>query len=97
MSRLESIALIATIVSFCASTLYQVWRISDAVAGMRHNLEKQDIRLENLNDVQALSFNGFKEKIEHFITRSRNESKELDDRLKSVENFLTKTTEFEKR
>lgn len=97
MNKLETLALLTTLISFCASVLYQVWRMSSSVSDMRHNLEKQDIRLENLNDVQSLAFNGFREKIEHSVTRLRSELSELDQRLESTEGFLTKNTAFQKR
>ena len=97
MNKLETLVLVTTLFSFCASVLYQVWKISSAVSEMRYGLEKQDMRLESMNDVQTLAFNGFREKIEHFVTRSRGESREFSQRLESVENFLVKSTEFEKR
>jgi hypothetical protein len=93
----ETIALFISMTSFAVGILHQVWRISQAVSAMRHNLEKQDLRLEGLSDRQVLAFNGYKEKIEHFINRTRSELKDIDVRLQDAEHFLTKTTEFTKR
>lgn len=97
MNKFETIGFAITVISFCGSVLFQVWKVSSSVSDMKHGLEKQDIRLENLNDVQALAFNGFRERIDHAITRVRSEVQTLDNRTEGIENFLVKTTAFEKR
>jgi hypothetical protein len=79
-----------------------VWKIvilklNSEVLLLRHDLEKKDLQIENLQDVQQLSHNGLLEKFGHFSTRTRGEVAELDKRLKQVEHFLSKTTEFEPR
>ena len=97
MNKNESILFTITVLSFGAGLLHRVWLMSTAVAEMRHNLEKQDIRLENLNDLHEAGFNGFKERIEHFTNRTRGEIGELNKRLEDVESYLTKSTDFIRR
>jgi hypothetical protein len=97
MNKAELILFSITVLSFGAGLLHRVWLISSAVSDVRHNLEKQDIRLENLNNLQQAGFTGFKERIEHFTVRTRGEAGEIDKRLDDVEGFLTKTTDFTRR
>lgn len=95
--KIEAIVFAITLISFCGSVLYNVWRISASVSTMRHSLEKQDLRLEHLVDSHTLTFNGLRERNEHSISRLRGELEELSDRQEDVENFLQKNTAFEKR
>lgn len=97
VQKLEIIAFVITLASFCGSVLYNIWRISASVATMRHGLEKQDLRLEHLVDSHALTFNGLRERNEHSISRLKGEIEDLSDRQEDVENFLQKNTAFEKR
>ena len=106
--KAELILFLVSMASSTAAAMIFVWKIGLAVAGMKATLKEQiananfdrklnDERLEHLQDELELGFNGLREKFEHFSTRSRSESSELSKRLESVENFLVKTTEFEKR
>ncbi len=70
---------------------------STAVAEMRHNLEKQDMRLENLSLLHDAGFQGFKERIEHASARTREELNEQNRRLEDIEGYLTKSTDFTRR
>ncbi len=96
------------LVSFCVGTIAAVWRASSAVAKMQCELRDainrvetdltiKDLKLQNLQEVQVLSLNGFRKKIEHFIARTRGEIADHDRRLDDLEAFLTKTTDFVRR
>ncbi len=96
------------LLSFCIGTISVVWRASNAVSRMKCELRDainrvetdltiKDLKLQNLQDVQVLSVNGFREKIEHFVSRTRGEIAENNKRLEDLESFLTKTTDFVRR
>lgn len=108
MNRLEAFALALTIAGSIAAALMFIWKMGNAVATMQADLKSQivaanherslnDVRLEHLQQSLTLGFNGMREKFEHFSSRSRMEMNELDKRLACIENFLAKSTEFEKR
>lgn len=87
----------------CSVTVGTVlWRVitlkvSSELLLLRHDLEKKDLQIANLQDVQTLLQNGIKEKFEHFSNRVKDENSKLDKRVKHTEYFLSKTTEFEPR
>jgi hypothetical protein len=87
----------------CSVTVGTVlWRavtlkLNGEVLLLRHDLERKDLQIENLQNVQALGFKGLDEKFGHFSTRSRAEVKELDARTRQIENFLSKKSNFEPR
>ena len=106
--RTELILFLVSMASSAIAALIFVWKIGSAVSRMQAALKEQiaaanfdrklnDERLEHLQDSLKLGLNGLKEKFDHFATRSRAESGTLGDRVGAVENFLVKTTEFEKR
>jgi hypothetical protein len=72
-------------------------KLNGEVLLLQHNLEKKDLQISNLQDVQTLMQKGLEEKFGHFSTRSRAETSELDKRVRQVENFLSKGTNFEPR
>lgn len=72
-------------------------KLNGEVLLLRHDLEKKDIQISNLQDVQVLSQRGLEERFEHVTIRLKNESASLEKRLRQVEHFLAKTTEFEPR
>jgi hypothetical protein len=72
-------------------------KINGEVLLLRHDLEKKDLQIENLQDVQKLSHNGLIEKFGHFSTRSRAEVTEIEKRVRTLENFLSKVSKFEPR
>jgi hypothetical protein len=79
-----------------------IWRIitlklNSEVLLLKHNLERKDLQISNLQDVQTLSHKGLEEKFGHFSTRTRAEVKELDGRTRQIENFLSKNSKFEAR
>ena len=53
--------------------------------------------MEHLNDKLTLSLNGTKELVNHLRTRTKIESDRLDDRLRQLEQFLVKTTNYQPR
>lgn len=87
----------------CSVTVGTVlWRIiilklNAEVLLLQHNLEKKDLQIENLQNVQTLGHQGLIEKFGHFSSRSRAEVTELDKRMRQVENFLSKKAGFEPR
>jgi hypothetical protein len=87
----------------CSVTVGTVlWRavtlkLNGEVLLLRHDLEKKDLQISNLQDVQTLSHKGLDEKFGHFSTRTRAEVKELDGRTRQIENFLSKKSNFEPR
>ena len=100
----ESLAFILGLISLAGA----LWRIFSAIASMkdqlrtdirdvRENLQMKDMTLENLQDKQALAFNGLKERIDHSIIRLKAENNELKIRVASIEGYLVKTTNFEVR
>lgn len=104
MTKLETFALLLTIVGSIAAALIFIWKLGNSVATMQADLKAQitasnhersmnDLRLEHLQQSLTLGFNGMREKFEHFSTRSRSEYEKLEHRVRRVENFLQK--EFE--
>jgi hypothetical protein len=87
----------------CSITVGTVlWRavtlkLNGEVLLLRHDLEKKDLQIANLQDVQILMQKGLEEKFGHFSIRTRAEVAELDKRARQIENFLSKTTDFEPR
>lgn len=67
------------------------------IGQVRESLERKDLTLETLIDKQQLITNGLKERIDHHSIRLRAETKELEIRVRAIEGFLMKTTEFEAR
>lgn len=63
-----------------------MWKIFSIVA-----------RDKQADEMQLLALNGLKERIEHLSTRLSGQTDNLNRRLKQVERFLAKTTEFEER
>jgi hypothetical protein len=72
-------------------------KLNGEVLLLQHNLEKKDLQISNLQDVQTLMQKGLEEKFGHFSTRTRAEVLELDKRVRQIENFLSKGTDFEPR
>lgn len=87
----------------CAATLGTIiWRVislklASEILLLRHDLEKKDLQISNLQDVQVMLQNGSKEKFEHLLSRVKDDNLKIDKRLKHTENFLSKNTEFEVR
>lgn len=107
MLKTETVAFSITFFSFCITIITVVWKLSSSVSNMKadlkelvinvkHDLDLKGSKLEHLDDNLVLSFNGLREKFEHFSTRSRTEVNELNRRLQDVEEFLAKKTEFER-
>jgi hypothetical protein len=74
-----------------------ILKLNGEVLLLRHDLEKKDLQIGNLQDVQTLMQKGLEEKFGHFSTRTRGEVAELDKRLRQTEHYLSKTTDFEPR
>ncbi len=63
-----------------------MWKIFSVVA-----------RDKQADEMQLLALNGLRERVEHLSTRLSGQTDNLNRRLKQVERFLSKTTEFEER
>lgn len=79
-----------------------LWRVitlklSAEILLLRHDLEKKDLQIANLQDVQVLSHHGLEEKFEHFSGRIKSETSEASKHLRQIEHFLSKTTAYEPR
>ncbi|PZV19200.1 MAG: hypothetical protein DCF22_00600 [Leptolyngbya sp.] len=72
-------------------------RVYDAIQAVEHRLALLQSRIENLEDKVDLGFNGTRELIEHKSTRLFNTTDKHSDRLDDVEQFLVKSTEFNRR
>lgn len=99
MNKIETVIGLITITTSVCATLIFIWKLGNAVARIQADLQAQiaasnyernmnDLRLEHLQDSLALGFNGMREKFEHFSARSRNESKELEARMRRMESCL---------
>ncbi|MGB9774562.1 MAG: hypothetical protein ACPL4I_11155 [Bacteroidota bacterium] len=90
MSKSEITILVISVIGTLFTTLIPItalmWRIFQIVARDKHT-----------DEIQLLNLNGLKERIEHIGTRLNGQTENLNRRLKNVERFLAKTTEFEER
>ncbi len=90
MSRTEITILILSVLGTVFATSVPIatlmWKIFNVIA-----------RDKQTDELQLLTINGLKERIEHVSTRFSNQTENLNRRLKAVERFLSKTTEFEER
>lgn len=79
-----------------------LWRIislklDSEVRLMQHSLEKKDLQIESLQNIQILSQKGLEEKFEHYSTRVKGEIADLAKHIRQVDHFLAKTTAYEPR
>ncbi|MBW4514167.1 MAG: hypothetical protein KME11_03070 [Timaviella obliquedivisa GSE-PSE-MK23-08B] len=72
-------------------------KVNSEMLLLRHDLEKKDLQISNLQDVQSLSHNGFKEKFSHFSERIRTEVVSIEKQVKHIDHYLSKTTSYETR
>lgn len=98
----DTASLIFGTTAFSISVGTVLWRVimlrlNSEVLALQHNLEIKDLQIENLQDVQTLLQKGLEEKFEHFASRMKGENLEIDKRLRQIENYLSKKTEFEPR
>ncbi|MBW4542430.1 MAG: hypothetical protein KME43_25340 [Myxacorys chilensis ATA2-1-KO14] len=108
MLKPEVIGILISVLSFCFGIMAFVWKASTTVAAMKtdlrelnlvvqHNGQLGDEKLGRMNDCIVLGFNNVKEALQHLRTRQLNEQTETDHRVEDLEDFLAKTTAFEKR
>ena len=72
-------------------------RVYDAIQALEHRVAILQSRVENLEDKIDLGLNGTRELIEHKTVRQSNTLDRHTDRLEDIEQFLAKTTDFNKR
>ena len=72
-------------------------RVYDAIQTLEHRVNILQSRVENLEDKIDLGLNGTRELIEHKTIRQSNTLDRHTDRLEDIEQFLAKSTEFNKR
>jgi hypothetical protein len=91
--KLEGLGTVISLVSLAVT----IWKVSTSFSEMKHKLELKDKEIEAFLDVQELVLNGLKEKFDHFSNRFRGEVGAVDHRLIQLEDFLTKTTDYQRR
>jgi hypothetical protein len=91
--KLEGLGTVVSLVSLAVT----IWKFSTYYAEMRHRLELKDKEIEAFLDVQEMLINGLKEKFDHFSNRFRGEVGAVDSRIIQIEDFLTKTTDYQRR
>ena len=72
-------------------------RVYDAIQTLEHRVNILQSRVENLEDKIDLGLNGMRELVEHKTIRLSNTTDRHVDRLEDIEQFLSKTTDFNKR
>lgn len=79
------------------SVLGTLFATSVPIATLMWKLFGVVARDKQADELQLLGMNGLKERIEHVATRLTGQTDSLNRRLKQVERFLSKTTNFEER
>jgi hypothetical protein len=91
--KFEGVGTVISLISLIAT----IWKVSAAYAAMKHELELKDKEIEAFLDKQELIINGLQEKFGHFSNRFRGEVEAVSGRVSQLEDFLTKTTDYERR
>lgn len=91
--KIEGLGTVVSLVSLALT----IWKVSAYLSEMKHRLELKDQEIESFLDQQELILNGLKENFKHFSERFRGEVGVVSDRVTQVEDFLTKTTDFQRR
>lgn len=91
--KLEGLGTVLSLLSLVVT----IWKFSTAYAEMKHRLELKDQEIEAFLDKQELIINGLRENFKHFSDRFRGEVGGVGDRVGQVEDFLTKTTDYQRR
>jgi predicted PurR-regulated permease PerM len=79
-----------TIVGFIA-------KAQEKFSFLYNRLDLLSQKVESLKETEDLRFNGIKERLEHLSSRLGNQVTNLESDVEEVQNFLTKTTEFQIR
>ena len=95
---------ILVFIAFMTPLLLSLWklfevreRVYDSIQALDHRLAIMNSRIENLEDKVDLGLNGTRELVEHKSVRQSNTLDRHTDRLEDIEQFLAKSTEFNKR
>ena len=104
MPTATSIRDILVFIAFMTPLLLSLWklfevreRVYDSIQALDHRLAIMNSRIENLEDKVDLGLNGMRELIEHKTIRLSNTTDRHVDRLEDIEQFLAKSTDFNKR
>lgn len=96
----ELLALLAAL----AALVGGLWKAFDAIAALREHIKENLHRIELLQqamefarDELKLGLRGISEVADHVRARTREDNKELANRVADLERFLAKTTDFEMR
>lgn len=91
-------------IAFCIPIIAALWRLFGIreqlqanILANRHQIELLKKDAEHLIDQQELALNGIKEQIKHVRDRSLHFEEGLDARLADLEQFIEKSTSFERR
>ncbi len=87
----------ASITLIVLSVLGTLFATSVPIATLMWKIFNVIARDQQADELQVLTVNGLRERIEHVTTRLTGQTDNLNRRLKQVERFLAKTTEFEER
>lgn len=87
----------ASITLIVLSVLGTIFATSVPIATLLWKIFNVIARDKQSDELQILTVNGLKERIEHVAIRLTGQTDNLNRRLKQVERFLAKTTEFEER
>lgn len=87
----------ASITLIVLSVLGTIFATSVPIATLLWKIFNVIARDKQSDELQVLTVNGLKERIEHVTIRLTGQTDNLNRRLKQVERFLAKTTEFEER
>jgi hypothetical protein len=91
--KLEGLGTVISLLSIAGT----IWKFSSSFSAMKHRLELKDLQIECFVEKQELILNNLSEKFKHFSDRSRGEVGTALDRVIQVEDFLAKTTDFQRR
>jgi hypothetical protein len=80
-----------------SAVLTFLWRAFSSIADLRQRVQHLSTQIEFFDDRTTLTLNGLDEKVEHTKTRLTQTTEGLTSTVRSIENFLAKTTIYQPR
>lgn len=74
-----------------------ILEIDHRLSELEHRSAMRNAELEHIDDKLELGINGTKELVQHVRSRTQTDCDRLSDRIRQIENYLTKTTDFQQR
>jgi hypothetical protein len=103
MAKITAAELLALLAAM-AALVGSLWKAFEQLAVLRERIKENLHRIELLQqamefarDELKLGLRGISEVADHVRARTREDNKDLTDRVSDLERFLAKTTEFEVR